>query len=81
MGDSLYWARVGHIGRDLLSESAERLFSPDSKMTLDAITEKAGKADTLELSFGGGEVPGLVIALRSCVVTAKQITLRLKNKN
>ena len=55
MGDSLYWVRVGHIGRDLLSESAERLFSPDSKMTLDAITEKAGKADTLELSFGGGK--------------------------
>ena len=51
----LYWARVGHIGRDLLPENAGRLFSPDSKMTLDAIGEKAGKAVTLELSFGGGK--------------------------
>lgn len=50
----LYWARIGHIGRDLLPESAGRLFSPDSKMTLDAIGEKAGKAGTIELSFGGG---------------------------
>lgn len=51
----LYWARIGHIGRDLLPENAGRLFSPDSKMTLDAIGDKAGKAGTLELSFGGGK--------------------------
>jgi CubicO group peptidase (beta-lactamase class C family) len=47
----LYWARKGHIGRDLLPEHAGRLFSPDSRMTLDAMDE-AGK---LELSFGGGK--------------------------
>jgi hypothetical protein len=51
----LYWARAGHIGRDLLPENAKRLFSPDSEMTLDDISEKAGKADTLELCFGGGK--------------------------
>lgn len=52
---SLYWARVGYIGRDLLPEHTGRLFSPDSRMTLEAIDAAAGKAATLELSFGGGK--------------------------
>lgn len=51
----LYWARVGHIGRDLLPEHGARLFSPDSRMTLEAADATAGKAQTLELSFGGGK--------------------------
>lgn len=51
----LYWARIGHIGRDLLPEHAGRLFSPDSRMTLEAVEAAAGKAGTLEVSFGGGK--------------------------
>jgi hypothetical protein len=50
----LYWARVGHIGRDLLPESDGQLFSPDSRMTLKAVQPNAPIAHTLELSFGGG---------------------------
>jgi CubicO group peptidase (beta-lactamase class C family) len=51
----LYWARIGHIGRDLMPEHAGRLFSPDSRMTLEAVEAAAPKARTLELSFGGGK--------------------------
>lgn len=51
----LYWARAGHIGRDLLAGSEHRLFSPDSRMTLDAADPAASPAQTLELSFGGGK--------------------------
>lgn len=50
----LYWARAGHVGRDLLPESAGRLFSPDSRMTLEAPDSSAEKAQTLLLSFGDG---------------------------
>jgi CubicO group peptidase (beta-lactamase class C family) len=53
-GGGLYWARIGHVGRDLLPEHARRLFSPDSRMTLETV-EDAAKASTLELSFGGGK--------------------------
>lgn len=51
---NLYWARVGHIGRDLLPQSATRLFSPDNEMTLEVRSLSAGKATSLSLSFGGG---------------------------
>jgi CubicO group peptidase (beta-lactamase class C family) len=51
----LYWARNGYVGRDLLPEHAGRLFSPDSRMTLDAVGPADAKAATLELSFGGGK--------------------------
>lgn len=50
----LYWARIGYVGRDLLPESEGRLFSPDSRMTLEASAQDAGQARTLTLSFGGG---------------------------
>jgi CubicO group peptidase (beta-lactamase class C family) len=50
----LYWARQGHIGRDLLVENAGRLFSPDSRMTLTAAQPEQPSADTLALAFGGG---------------------------
>ena len=50
----LYWARVGHIGRDLLAETRSRLFSPDSAMTLEVRNVSGGKAASLNLSFGGG---------------------------
>lgn len=49
----LYWARDGHIGRDLLTASDTRLFSPDSMMSL-SVPSATAKATTLELSFGGG---------------------------
>lgn len=49
----LYWARVGHVGRDLLPISEGQLFSPDSRMTLTADPGTA-KAQMLKLSFGGG---------------------------
>lgn len=52
---TLYWARNGHIGRDLLPEHAGRLFSPDSRMTLEATDPTAVQAMTLELRFGGGK--------------------------
>lgn len=51
---NLYWARVGHIGRDLLPQSATRLFSPDNGMTLEVRSLSVGKATSLSLSFGGG---------------------------
>lgn len=51
---SLYWARIGHIGRDLLPQSQTRLVSPDSAMTLDVRNASGGKATSLNLSFGGG---------------------------
>jgi CubicO group peptidase (beta-lactamase class C family) len=51
---TLYWARVGHIGRDLLPQSATRLFSPDNAMTLQVRSSSGGKATSLNLSFGGG---------------------------
>jgi CubicO group peptidase (beta-lactamase class C family) len=50
----LYWARAGHVGRELLPESDGRLFSPDSRMSLEATDPGAVKASTLSLSFGGG---------------------------
>lgn len=51
----LYWARKGHVGRDLLPEQSARLFSPDSRMTLDAVDPTADRAASLELGFGGGK--------------------------
>ena len=53
-GGGLYWARAGHVGRELLAESGGRLFSPDSKMLLEADDPAADRAQTLALSFGGG---------------------------
>lgn len=52
---TLYWARIGHIGRDLLPQSATLLFSPDSRMTLVAPDQSEARAMTLELTFGGGK--------------------------
>lgn len=50
---SLYWARAGHVGRDLLVENGERLFSPDNRMT--RTTEPGtARADVLDLKFGSG---------------------------
>jgi CubicO group peptidase (beta-lactamase class C family) len=51
----LYWARLGHVGRDLLPESDGRLFSPDSMTTLQADDSTSIRASSLELSFGGGK--------------------------
>jgi hypothetical protein len=53
-GRDLYWARAGYVGRELLPESDGRLFSPDSRMSLEATDPVAVKASTLSLSFGGG---------------------------
>jgi CubicO group peptidase (beta-lactamase class C family) len=53
-GRGLYWARAGYVGRELLPESDGRLFSPDSRMSLEATDPVAVKASTLSLSFGGG---------------------------
>jgi CubicO group peptidase (beta-lactamase class C family) len=53
--NGLYWARVGHVGRDLLPGSDTRLFSPDSMMTLEVADPKPASARTLSLSFGGGQ--------------------------
>ena len=50
----LYWARVGYVGRDLLPEAEGRLFSPDSRMTLEVDDPTVERAQTLTLSFGGG---------------------------
>ncbi len=49
----LYWARHGHIGRDLLPATDTRLFSPDSEMSL-SVASASQKATTLQLNFGGG---------------------------
>ena len=54
----LYWARVGHVGRDLLPEAEGRLFSPDSRMTIEADNTGAEKAQILTISFGGGRNVG-----------------------
>jgi hypothetical protein len=45
---------MGFVGRDLLPETEGRLFSPDSRMTLEAAASDPGPARTLLLSFGGG---------------------------
>lgn len=50
----LYWARLGHVGRDLLPASDGRLFSPDSRMSLEVADSTVPRAQTLTLSFGGG---------------------------
>ena len=52
--NGLYWARVGHVGRDLLPESDGRLFSPDSQMVLEVDDPEVETAQILSLSFGGG---------------------------
>ncbi len=51
---NLYWARQGHVGRDLLPEDEGSLFSPDSRMGLRASDGRADRALSLDLSFGGG---------------------------
>jgi CubicO group peptidase (beta-lactamase class C family) len=51
----LYWARVGYVGRDLLAEAYGRLFSPDSRMSLEVSDPTVAEARTLLLSFGGGQ--------------------------
>jgi CubicO group peptidase (beta-lactamase class C family) len=51
----LYWARTGHIGRDLLAEGDGKLFSPDSRMTLEAEDPGSDRAAKLDLTFGGGK--------------------------
>ena len=50
----LYWARAGHVGRDLMAQTEGRLFSPDSRMTLEVADLGVDRAQTLSLSFGGG---------------------------
>ncbi len=50
----LYWAREGHVGRDLLVESPDRLFSPDSVMTIEATEQAGGQAKVLRIGFGVG---------------------------
>ena len=54
-GGGLYLAREGHIGRDLLPGDGNRLFSPDSEMTIEATDQVVGRASTLEIGFGGGK--------------------------
>ena len=51
----LYLAREGHVGRDLLPGDGNRLFSPDSEMSIEAIDQGVGRASTLEIGFGGGK--------------------------
>lgn len=51
----LSWARIGHVGRDLVPDHDGRLFSPDSKLILNSVDPAADRAITLELSFGGGK--------------------------
>lgn len=51
---ALYWARAGHVGRDLLPDSEGRLFSPDSRMTIAAAEIVGQQAKTVRVSFGGG---------------------------
>jgi hypothetical protein len=50
----LYWARAGHVGRDLLPESEGLLFSPDSRMSIEATDILDDRAEVLKVSFGGG---------------------------
>ena len=57
----LYWARIGHVGRELLPESETRLFSPDSRMSRSGSSnsqpqkERCSLASSLppSLLFGG----------------------------
>ncbi len=51
----LYWARIGFIGRDMLPDPQGRLFSPDSRMQIEAISPAVGRAQSLSVSFGGGQ--------------------------
>lgn len=50
----LYWARAGHVGRDLLPGGNGRLFSPDSTTIFEVADPGAERAQTLSVSFGGG---------------------------
>jgi len=54
-GGNLYWARTGHVGRDLFPQTDGKLFSPDNRMTLEAIGPHGTPAPALELRFGGGK--------------------------
>jgi CubicO group peptidase (beta-lactamase class C family) len=51
---SLYWARENRVGRDLVPARGDRLFSPDSIMTIEATDPAAARATTVRLGFGGG---------------------------
>ena len=50
----LVWAREGHVGRSLLPETEGKLFSPDSVMTIEALSPSEPRASAVKLSFGGG---------------------------
>lgn len=50
----LIWARGGHVGRSLLPEAEGKLFSPDSVMTIEALSPSELRASAVKLSFGGG---------------------------
>ena len=47
-------ARAGDVGRDVMAQTEGRLFSPDSRMTLEVADPGVDRAQTLSLSFGGG---------------------------
>lgn len=49
---TLYWAREGHVGRDLLVNSPKILFSPDSGMIVEATEMQAETASALQLKLG-----------------------------
>lgn len=51
---SLYWARNGRVGRDLLPQGQTALFSPDSVMTIEAVEHAGPRVTTVRLGFGGG---------------------------
>lgn len=51
---ALIWAREGHVGRSLLPEAEGKLFSPDSVMTIEALSPSEPRASAVKLSFGGG---------------------------
>lgn len=51
---TLYWARAGRVGRDLLAGGEASLFSPDSVMTIEPDGEASARAATLRIGFGGG---------------------------
>lgn len=53
-GGELIWAREGHVGRTLLPETESKLFSPDSVMTIEALSPSEPRARAVKLSFGGG---------------------------
>lgn len=50
----LIWAREGHVGRSLLPEAEGKLFSPDSVMTIEALSLSEPRTSAVKLSFGGG---------------------------